>query len=68
MPLIEIDKNLCKGRDCLLCVQFCPHAVLTKPGPLENHPKVENPDNCTICLRCEIHCPDLAISVFGDDE
>jgi 2-oxoglutarate ferredoxin oxidoreductase subunit delta len=56
---IRIIKRFCKS--CEICVNFCPEDVLG----LGNDLKVSaiNPDRCTACRWCELHCPDLAIFV-----
>jgi 2-oxoglutarate ferredoxin oxidoreductase subunit delta len=56
---IRIIKPFCKS--CEICISFCPENVLA----LGNDIKVSvlNPERCTACRWCELHCPDLAIFV-----
>ena len=48
-------------KECGICIAFCPQEVLgrAKDGSVE----VVNPDACTACRWCELHCPDFAITV-----
>jgi 2-oxoglutarate ferredoxin oxidoreductase subunit delta len=57
--LVGIKTNWCKG--CGICVYLCPRKVLA----LDEMGKavVVNPDKCTACKICEIHCPDFSIEV-----
>ncbi len=56
---IRIIKPFCKS--CEICVQFCPEAVLGLGSDFKV--SVINPERCTACRWCELHCPDLAIFV-----
>ena len=48
-------------KECGLCIAFCPHNVL---GRAEDGSIIMvNPDECTACRWCELHCPDFAITV-----
>ena len=48
-------------KECGLCIAFCPRNVL---GADESGQTiVVNPDECTACRWCELHCPDFAITV-----
>lgn len=62
---IEINNDWCKG--CYICVDICPKQVFgvsTKRNKLGVHPaKVQRPAGCIVCYECELHCPDMAISV-----
>jgi 2-oxoglutarate ferredoxin oxidoreductase subunit delta len=49
----------CKG--CGLCMEFCPQGVLEANG--QGRPRVANPERCTACHWCDMHCPDMAITV-----
>jgi 2-oxoglutarate ferredoxin oxidoreductase subunit delta len=61
---VIIYSKWCK--QCGLCVAFCPRQVLgqTQDGSV----LVVNPDDCTACRWCELHCPDFAITVKRIDE
>jgi 2-oxoglutarate ferredoxin oxidoreductase subunit delta len=48
-------------KECGLCVAFCPRGVLGRAK--DGGTIVVNPDECTACRWCELHCPDFAITV-----
>lgn len=62
---IEIDPDLCTG--CGICIRFCPKDVLAMSEKLNRYDnrltEVVRLDDCIICRRCELYCPDFAISV-----
>ena len=62
LPTIEINKQWCKG--CAICVEFCPHDVLSLNGA---YAEVVDLEKCTACGLCEIRCPDFAITVEKND-
>jgi 2-oxoglutarate ferredoxin oxidoreductase subunit delta len=55
---ISIIPRFCKG--CEICVKLCPTKVL---GMDMFTVKVVDIDKCTICMACELRCPDFAIFV-----
>ena len=55
---IRIKVEWCKG--CGICVELCPKGVLEFRG---SHPVAVRPQDCILCLDCENHCPDFAITV-----
>jgi len=55
---ISIVPRFCKG--CEICVKLCPTQVL---GMEMFTVKVVDIDRCTICMACELRCPDFAIFV-----
>ena len=57
--LVTIFGTWCKG--CGLCIEFCPQGVFVSNG--QGRPIIANPDKCTACNWCEMHCPDMAITV-----
>ncbi|MDH7487928.1 MAG: 2-oxoacid:acceptor oxidoreductase subunit alpha [Anaerolineae bacterium] len=69
MPEIAINRDWCKG--CYICVNVCPRHVLEIDQESFDHgfhPVVAaRPDDCTVCRQCELLCPDLAISVSGEE-
>ena len=56
---IDIYRAWCK--QCGLCAAFCPRQCLALNE--EGAPVVVDPERCTGCGWCELHCPDFAISV-----
>ncbi|MEW6547624.1 MAG: 4Fe-4S dicluster domain-containing protein [Bacillota bacterium] len=56
---IRVTPSWCKR--CGICIAFCPGRVLEAgPGGL---PRAANLDACTMCLLCELRCPDFAVEV-----
>jgi len=55
---ISIIPRFCKG--CEICVKLCPTKVL---GMDMFTVKVVDVDKCTVCMACELRCPDFAIFV-----
>jgi len=62
---IQINPKWCKG--CYICLETCPKKVYEKsPAVSEkgfNPVMIAHPEECTLCLQCEMLCPDLAIHV-----
>ncbi len=56
---IDIFKGWCKA--CGICAAFCPRECIRLDE--EGSPLVEDPERCSGCGWCELHCPDFAISV-----
>jgi 2-oxoglutarate ferredoxin oxidoreductase subunit delta len=61
---IFIYHDWCKS--CGICYEFCPTGVFTSDK--SGRPVVANPDKCTVCLLCEMLCPDMAITVYKERE
>jgi len=49
----------CKA--CGICIAFCPQEVFGRNA--QGRPVVAQPDACTGCRFCEIHCPDFALTI-----
>lgn len=62
---IMIDRELCTG--CGICIEFCPKDVFERSEDLNRYdnfyPKVARAEECIVCRRCELYCPDFAVSV-----
>lgn len=55
---VLIDLERCKG--CEICVKLCPTETLH----MQNFKAaVKDIDKCTVCMNCELRCPDFAITV-----
>ncbi len=61
---IDIFMGWCKS--CGICAAFCPRECIKKDE--NGSPVVEDPNRCTGCGWCEVHCPDFAISVRPRNE
>jgi 2-oxoglutarate ferredoxin oxidoreductase subunit delta len=61
---INIYRDWCKG--CGLCAAFCPRQCLGRDAG--GAPVVKDPQRCTGCRWCELHCPDFAICVREKDK
>jgi len=61
---IRINSRWCKT--CRICIAFCQPEVL-RAGP-DGVPQVVDLDACTLCMLCELRCPDFAIVVIEEKE
>jgi 2-oxoglutarate ferredoxin oxidoreductase subunit delta len=59
----KIDINISWCKSCGICVEYCNPGTLVMDGI---YPKVVSVDTCTLCLQCEVICPDFAIEVRED--
>jgi NAD-dependent dihydropyrimidine dehydrogenase PreA subunit len=59
MSIERIDPELCNG--CGICVNSCSTDVIR----MGNNGKavIQYPDDCSVCLFCELDCPKKAIYV-----
>lgn len=66
MPVITIDKELCKG--CELCVHFCPKKLIEMCDGFNSKgsrfSRFTDNGTCTACALCARICPDVAIEVW----
>ncbi|NVM03677.1 MAG: ferredoxin family protein [Candidatus Helarchaeota archaeon] len=67
---IIIEENLCKG--CGFCIEVCPEHIFKESDNLNKkgytQPEIVNPDSCIFCKKCELICPEMAISVEKEEE
>jgi 2-oxoglutarate ferredoxin oxidoreductase subunit delta len=67
---IVVDQQYCKG--CYLCISQCESDVLniSKNRNAKGYLVTEasDPDKCIGCMRCELICPDMAITVEDVDD
>ncbi|MFH1569091.1 MAG: 4Fe-4S dicluster domain-containing protein [Gemmatimonadota bacterium] len=66
--ILWIDGELCKGTEgCGLCIDVCREDVLGIAQSLSvrgvHTVEILNPERCTSCELCMLHCPDLAIGL-----
>ncbi len=64
---VEVDSETCKGVLCYLCINICPVNIL-EPSDVPSRmggtiPHTLTPEKCILCRKCEITCPDFAISI-----
>jgi 2-oxoglutarate ferredoxin oxidoreductase subunit delta len=61
LEMLTINTGWCKG--CGICVAFCPKQVLEMNH--QDKPETVRLEDCTVCMMCELRCPDLAIEVIA---
>ena len=70
---IKINGNLCKGTEnCGYCIEICPEKLFEKSSELNKRgyllPFIKDSDSCIGCKKCELICPEMAISVEKEEE
>jgi len=58
---LEIREDWCKGEACAICVEVCAPKSLAVDA--RGKAVVVDIDTCSKCLRCEVMCPDFAITL-----
>lgn len=61
---IRINPLWCKS--CGICIAFCQPVVLQ--AGRDGVPEVADVEACTLCMLCELRCPDFAIVVVEEKE
>ncbi|MDO5850965.1 MAG: 4Fe-4S binding protein [Methanobacteriaceae archaeon] len=62
MAYIEINYNICYGKECADCVNICPMEVLKL---IKDKVEIVNIDSCSLCEICMDICSTNAISVHS---
>lgn len=60
MVIEQIDPDLCNG--CEICIDSCPMDVIRMDEKIKKV-VIRYPDDCMLCLFCELDCPQNAIYV-----
>lgn len=70
VAVIKIEEEYCKG--CGYCIEICPKNVLRESSRVNkrgyNLPEIQNIEECIRCKRCELICPEMAITVTGEED
>ena len=56
---LNLNEGKCTG--CGMCIEVCPHAVLSMNG--KKRASIQNRDACMECGACSRNCPTEAVSV-----
>jgi 2-oxoglutarate ferredoxin oxidoreductase subunit delta len=66
---ILITEDLCKG--CEYCIEICPEKVFKKSEKMSKRgysiPEINDSNSCTHCKRCELICPEMAITIEEEE-
>jgi len=67
---IKIKEGYCKG--CGYCVEICPKQIFKESKKLNEKgymvPEINETDSCTLCRKCELICPEMAINVEREEK
>ncbi len=68
--LIKIEEDFCKG--CGYCIEICPKKIFSESAKRNKRgytlPAIQNIEECLCCKKCELICPEMAISVILREE
>lgn len=68
MKFIIVEKY-CKG--CGYCIEICPKQVIKESNNLNKKgyvlPEIQNIDDCIYCKKCELICPEMAITIEKEE-
>ena len=69
MKLKFVDEY-CKG--CGYCITICPKNVLKESNRLNSKgyaiPEIINEKDCIHCKKCELICPEMAITIQNEED
>jgi 2-oxoglutarate ferredoxin oxidoreductase subunit delta len=67
---IKIKEEYCKG--CGFCVEICPQGIIKQNNKTNERgyiiPEVTNQGECIACKKCELICPEMAVTVIEEEE
>lgn len=67
---IKIIEDYCKG--CGYCIDICPNHIFKESTRLNvkgyEIPEINDVKSCTNCKKCELICPEIAISVEKEEK
>jgi len=67
---IKIIEEYCKG--CRYCIDICPQHIFKESTRLNAKgyeiPEISDTESCTFCKKCELICPEIAISVEREEK
>jgi 2-oxoglutarate ferredoxin oxidoreductase subunit delta len=59
----------CKG--CGYCIEICPKKILKESERVNKKgyllPEVVSPEECILCKKCELICPEMAITIESEE-
>jgi 2-oxoglutarate ferredoxin oxidoreductase subunit delta len=65
----NIIEDYCKG--CGYCIEVCPKNVLKESNRINKKgyllPETQNPKECIYCKKCELICPEMAITIEKEE-
>lgn len=67
----NLVKKYCKG--CGYCIEVCPKNILRESNELNKkgyplpEPNPENQNECIYCKKCELICPEMAITIEKEE-
>ncbi|MFX1339220.1 MAG: ferredoxin family protein [Promethearchaeota archaeon] len=65
----KVVEEYCKG--CGYCINICPKKILRESNHLNSKgyviPEILDLDECINCKKCELICPEMAITVEKEE-
>lgn len=70
MTKFVLKQDTCKG--CGLCVRACPKGLLQLGSNVNasgaKYVEITDEDSCISCACCALNCPDMAISIYKEEQ